>query len=112
MSATRVQSDEERVYREIGQGFSGRYETVCHKAQECRPNGSDVTKNTVERFFSLLKRSLYRVRHHVFPKHLHHYLSQREFVHNARAKNDGDRIDVATRGVVGKRLRYDEEVGG
>ena len=46
---------------------------------------------------------------HCAEKHLHRYLAEFDFRHNARIAlgvNDQDRADNALKGIVGKRLTY------
>lgn len=68
-----------------------------------------VHTNTLEGFFSVLKRGLIGVYQHVDVKHLDRYLAEFDFRQNTRAKlgiNDEKRADLALRGFVGKRLTY------
>jgi transposase-like protein len=65
--------------------------------------------NTLEGFFSVLKRGLVGVYQHVDKRHLDRYLAEFDFRQNTRAKlgiNDQERTDRAVRGMVGKRLMY------
>ncbi len=65
--------------------------------------------NTLEGFFSVLKRGLVGVYQHVDVKHLDRYLAEFDFRQNTRAKlgiNDVQRAAIALQGVVGKRLTY------
>jgi transposase-like protein len=69
----------------------------------------DVHTNTLEGFFSVLKRGLVGVYQHVDSKHLDRYLAEFDFRQNTRVKlgiNDEQRADLALRGFVGKRLTY------
>lgn len=66
----------------------------------------DVTTNTVEGFFSLLKRGLYGTFHSVSDRHLHRYVAEFEYRYNTRKLGDGERTTKAIRQAVGKRLRY------
>jgi hypothetical protein len=68
----------------------------------------DVTTNTVEGFFSLIKRGLYGVYHSVSKQHLHRYLAEFQYRYNTRKMSDGDRVTQAIKQAVGKRLRYRE----
>jgi len=68
--------------------------------------GVMVTTNTVEGYFSLLKRGINGVYHHVGRKHLHRYLSEFDFRYNARKVTDGERALEALKGFEGKRLTY------
>jgi transposase-like protein len=69
----------------------------------------DVHTNTLEGFFSVLKRGLVGIYQHVDAKHLDRYLAEFDFRQNTRAKlgiNDEERADLALKGFVGKRLTY------
>lgn len=69
----------------------------------------DVHTNTLEGFFSVLKRGLVGVYQHVDRKHLDRYLAEFDFRQNTRAKlgiDDVERAQRAIRGMVGKRLTY------
>ena len=72
----------------------------------------DVTTNTVEGFFSLVKRSLNGIYHAVSEKHLHRYMAEIEFRYNNRHLEDGERIRKAIQASEGKRLLYKEPAGG
>jgi transposase-like protein len=84
-----------------------RHEMVDHHKFEWVRD--DVHTNTLEGFFSVLKRGLVGVYQHVDTKHLDRYLAEFDFRQNTRAKlgyDDEQRADIALRGVVGKRLTY------
>jgi transposase-like protein len=69
----------------------------------------DVHTNTLEGFFSVLKRGLVGVYQHVDVKHLDRYLAEFDFRQNTREKlgvNDEQRAELALRGFPGKRLTY------
>ena len=69
----------------------------------------DVHTNTAENFFSILKRGINGVYHHVSEAHLHRYLAEFDFRYNNRTANgvnDAERTRRALLGTVGKRLRY------
>ena len=69
----------------------------------------DVHTNTIEGYFSILKRGLYGIYQHVSPAHLQRYLAEFEFRYNNRIKlgvDDLQRAENALRGVKGKRLTY------
>ena len=65
-----------------------------------------MTTNTVEGFFSLLKRGVYGRFHSVSKRHLHRYLAEFTFRYNARKVSDEQRTLIALRRSEGKRLRY------
>jgi transposase-like protein len=65
--------------------------------------------NTLEGFFSVLKRGLVGVYQHVDVKHLDRYLAEFDFRQNTRAKlgiDDARRAQIAVQGMKGKRLTY------
>lgn len=69
----------------------------------------DVHTNTLEGFFSVLKRGLVSTYQHVDKRHLDRYLSEFDFRQNTRAKlgiDDVERTKHAIRGMAGKRLTY------
>jgi transposase-like protein len=103
---SRFMSDESRVYTGIGWNFAS-HETVVHSAKEYVHG--DVYTNTVEGYFSILKRGIYGVYQHVSEAHLHRYLSEFDFRYSNRIKlgvDDTARADLALLGVKGKRLTY------
>jgi hypothetical protein len=66
-----------------------------------------VHTNTLEGFFSVLKRGLVGIYQHVDAKHLDRYLAEFDFRQNTRAKlgiDDEMRADLALQGFAGKRL--------
>jgi transposase-like protein len=80
--------------------------TVNHAAGEYVRG--DVHTNTVEGFFSLLKRGIIGTYHHVSPQHLHRYLSEFDYRYTRRKCNDGERAISTIRDTQGKRLTYKE----
>jgi len=103
-----VMTDESKVYGFVGKEF-GRHSTVNHSADEysrIEPDGTRVSTNTVEGYFSLLKRGVYGSFHHISKQHLHRYLDEFDFRYNSRETTDGGRAELAVKGVVGKRLMY------
>lgn len=69
----------------------------------------DAHTNTLEGFFSVLKRGIVGIYQHVDKKHLDRYLAEFDFRQNTRAKlgiDDIERTNLAIRGMFGKRLTY------
>jgi transposase-like protein len=69
----------------------------------------DVHTNTLEGFFSVLKRGLVGVYQHVDQKHLGRYLAEFDFRQNTRERlgvDDVKRAAIAVQGAAGKRLTY------
>jgi ISXO2-like transposase domain len=74
-------------------------------------NGN-VHTNTMENFWSLLKRGLHGTYVSVEPFHLFRYIDEQAFRYNNRTEmNDGDRFNVVLSQVAGKRLTYAELTG-
>jgi len=103
---TNLMTDDARIYRRIGRHFAS-HASVNHSAGEyARGN---VTTNTVEGFFSILKRGLVGTFHHVAPKHLNRYVGEFSFRYNTRTAlgyTDVERAAIALKGISGKRLTY------
>lgn len=103
---TRLHTDESRLYTKVGSEFAA-HETVNHSAKEYARG--DVTTNSVEGYFSIFKRGMKGVYQHCGEKHLHRYLAEYDFRFNTRTAlgfNDGERADLAIKGIEGKRLTY------
>ena len=69
----------------------------------------DVTTNTVEGFFGVLKRRMKGVYQHCGEQHLQRYLNEFAFRYNHRIKlgvDDATRAAIALKGIEGKRLTY------
>jgi transposase-like protein len=103
---SRFMSDELRIYTGIGWNFAS-HETVVHSEKEYVRG--DVYTNTVEGYFSILKRGIYGVYQHVSETHLNRYLSEFDFRYSNRIKlgiDDVARANLALHGAKGKRLTY------
>lgn len=101
--SARLMTDEYVGYKGLDEDYAS-HETVNHSQREY--TRGDVTTNTVEAFFALLKRGVYGTFHSVSRKHLHRYVSEFEFRWNNRSVEDGERTRRAIRGGEGKRLTY------
>jgi hypothetical protein len=69
----------------------------------------DVHTNTIEGYFSIMKRGIVGTYHHVSQKHLRRYLAEFYFRHNERVAlgvGDAERMSRSISGIVGKRLTY------
>ena len=102
-----IMTDESTVYPAIAKDFYG-HGSVNHSAEEY-VRAAFYHTNTVENYFSILKRGITGVYHHVSEAHLHRYLAEFDYRYNERAAlgvNDGERMNKAAQGIVGKRLTY------
>lgn len=105
--ATYIMTDDARVYDEIGRSFSG-HGSVNHSAEEY-VRAQFWHTNTVENYFSLLKRGVFGCYFHVSEAHLHRYATEFDFRYNHRVRlgwDDKQRADAVMRGIAGKRLTY------
>ena len=99
-------TDESGVYWKIGEEFAS-HRTVNHSAKEYVRG--DAHTNTIDGYFSILKRGIYGVYQHVSEEHLKRYLAEFDFRYNERVAlgvDDTERTIRALRGIVGKRLTY------
>lgn len=93
-------------YFRLGKDFA-RHEMVDHGRDEYVRG--DAHSNTVEGYFSVLKRGVYGTFHHVSEAHLGRYLAEFDFRYSNRSAlgiTDAMRADEALRGIAGKRLTY------
>src|SRR5260370_24063674 len=100
-------SDELKSY----DGLEGEYQhAVINHAVEY-VNGK-VHTNTMENFWSLLKRGLHGTYISVEPFHLFRYIDEQAFRYNTRKDtNDAERFSLAVSQITGKRLTYAELTG-
>jgi ISXO2-like transposase domain len=101
-------TDESGVYWAIGEEFKT-HRTVNHAAEEYVRG--DAHTNTAEGYFSILKRGIYGVYHHVSEAHLHRYLAEFDFRYSNRAKlgiDDTERAHRTIKGTASKRLTYQQ----
>lgn len=105
-----LMTDEATMYRKIGREFA--QHSAVHHAKKEYARG-EVTTNTVEGYFSILKRGLIGTYHHVSGAHLQRYVAEFDFRYNNRKSvgvDDQQRADNLLRGVKGKRLTYETTV--
>lgn len=100
-----LMTDDAAVYPAIAKGHS--HSTVNHSKKEYVRG--DVHTNTVEGYFSILKRGIVGTFHNVSEQHLQRYVDEFDFRYNHRQSlgvNDEERAHYALRGIEGKRLTY------
>ncbi|WP_263379705.1 IS1595 family transposase [Granulicella paludicola] len=97
-----LHTDEAVAYKSLKDKFV--HETVNHAVSYVKGN---VTTNSLESFWSLLKRNLRGTYVCVEPFHLDRYLDEQMFRFNNRVKvTDAQRLSRMTQQVVGRRLTY------
>ena len=99
-----LMTDEAGAYVRVGREFAG-HGSVNHSIEEYVRGGFWHT-NTIENYFSIMKRGITGVYQHVSQKHLKRYLGEFDFRYNTRDVTDFERATAALRGTEGKRLTY------
>ncbi len=98
-----IMTDDYRPYRKATVEFES-HDAVNHSAKEYVRG--DVHTNTVEGFFSILKRGINGTFHSVSKQHLPLYLAEFDHRYNTRKLTDGQRTVAGLGKVRGKRLMY------
>ena len=98
-----LMTDESTSYTAAGIQF-WQHKTVNHRSHEYA-RGTWHT-NTAENFFSIFKRGIVGVYHHISEAHLHRYCREFDFRYNTRTMKDAERTVEALKGARGKRLIY------
>lgn len=104
-SAT-IYTDAASHYRSLKKDFA-KHESVDHEIGEYVRG--DVHTNTLEGYFSILKRGIGGIYQNVSAKHLKRYVCEFDFRYNYRIASgfaDADRFVIAAKGIRGKRLTY------
>lgn len=109
--ASNLMSDEAPVYTAISHHFAS-HGTVAHAAKEYVRQDPKylVHTNTVEGYFSILKRGIFGVYHHVSEAHLQRYLHEFDFRYSNRERlgvTDEMRAATVVALTKGKRLTYE-----
>lgn len=106
-------TDEAKIYKAIGETFKGGHIAVNHHLYEYvrYPRSGSATTvlghtNTLESFWSHLKRKLDGVHHSVSEQHLGRYVDEAVFNWNTRGMGDGERLRLVVKKSEGKRLFY------
>jgi len=99
----KIYTDQHKAYPKATKGFRT-HKSVNHGSGEYVRG--DVHTNTVEGFFSLLKRGVVGTFHHVSAKHLPLYLAEFDHRYNCRDMTDGERTVEGIAKAEGKRLTY------
>ncbi len=100
-----VITDQAKWYKKPGKKF------IMHKAVNHSKGEyvrGPIYTNTVESFFSLMKRGLYGTFHHVSVRHLTRYVEEFEFRWNNNGLKASEIMDVAIKGSEGRRLTFRE----
>lgn len=98
-----VMTDEWTAYNNLGKEYD--HKVINHRRKEYAIG--DIHVNGIENFWSLLKRGILGIYHHVSPEHLKRYCDEFAFRHNTRGIADVDRFGD-TLGKCEARLTYQE----
>jgi transposase-like protein len=112
-----LMTDDAPTYIKPGRMFLA-HSAVNHSAKEYVRGVAHT--NTVEGYFSILKRGLVGTFHHVGEQHLQRYVNEFDFRYNnrkvredgkVRKMTDAERAYIALQGIDGKRLTYRRTAG-
>lgn len=99
-------SDELRSYDGLDNDY--RHAVINHAVEYVNGN---VHTNTMENFWSLLKRGLHGTYISVEPFHLFRYIDEQAFRYNNRKATDAERFASVMKQIVGRRITYKELTG-
>lgn len=105
-SGSTVMTDDHGGYRKMTDEYI--HEVINHTIEYVRGN---VHTNSIENFWSLLKRSIKGTYVSVSPEHLQKYVEEQTFRYNGRKGKDKDRFSEALKSVSGKRLTHAQLIG-
>lgn len=104
-----MMTDELSAYKSVAADADRKHITVTHSKDEYVRG--EAHTNTVEGFFSLLKRGINGTFHHVSRGHLSRYCDEFAFRYERRKMSDGERAAELVLGAEGKRLTYKQPAG-
>jgi hypothetical protein len=86
--------------------YGWKHSAVNHSKKEYarHEDGLTITTNTVEGYFSIVRRGVDGIYHHIGKQYLDQYLREFDYRYNVRKMNDNDRTILAIRKTSGKRL--------
>ena len=102
-----VYTDAYRSYKGLGPKFGGEFVHQVIDHAEAYVDGQ-VHTNSVENFWSCLKRGLKGTYIAVEPFHLFRYVDEQAFRFNLRKRTDAQRFTDVIDSIVGRRLTYEQ----
>ena len=102
--SSHLRTDDARFYFGIGSEFASHKTTIHSNREFSRGDGNH--SNTAENFFSILKRGVVGVYHHMSATHMHRYLAEFDMRYSTKSITDGERAALIVKGMVGRRLTY------
>ena len=103
---TQIMTDEHGAYHDLSKEFAAHSVVVHSKGEYVR---GKAHTNTIEGYFSILKRGLTGIYQHVGSQHLKRYIGEFDFRYNNRTAlgiGDVECTNKALQGISGKRLTY------
>ena len=101
-----VMTDEFPSYRQMSEDYV--HEVVNHSREYVKGN---IHTNSIENFWSLLKRTIKGTYISVAPEHLQAYVTEQVFRYNEREGNDQQRFVALLESISGKKLTYTQLIG-
>ena len=105
-AGTAIFSDELKSYEGLEKDHQ--HAVIDHAVEYVCGN---VHTNTMENFWSLLKRGLHGTYVSVEPFHLFRYIDEQAYGYNNRKLTDAERFSIAVESIVGKRVTWDRLTG-
>lgn len=105
-AGSNLYTDQLAAYTKLGQDYA--HHVINHAQTYVEGN---VHTNTIENFWSLLKRGIKGTYVSVEPFHLFRYLDEQTFRFNTRKGNDQSRFIAALSSFAGKRVTYQQLIG-
>lgn len=99
-------TDELRGYRQVGKEYA--HQVINHAETYVKGN---IHTNSIENYWSLLKRGIKGTYVSVEPFHLFRYLDEQSFRFNSQKGNDQGRFMLALSQISGKRVEYKALIG-
>ncbi|OQW36526.1 MAG: hypothetical protein A4E19_15300 [Nitrospira sp. SG-bin1] len=99
-------SDQAHAYVKVGKEYA--HQVINHAETYVKGN---VHTNSIENYWSLLKRGIKGTYVSVEPFHLFRYLDEQSFRFNTRKDNDQGRFMQALSQISGKRVQYEQLIG-
>jgi transposase-like protein len=105
---SKLSTDSNPIYKSLGGEYD--HKSVNHFAEEYVRG--EVHTNSIENFWSVLKRGLHGTYINVEPFHLFRYLDEQIFRFNSRKTDNAGRFEWLLSRLAGKRLTYKALIGG
>jgi len=102
---THIMTDDFKSYTGLNRNFE-KHDVIKHSKKEYVRG--EIHTNTIENYFSILKRGLTGIYQHVGARHLKRYIGEYDFRYNTRGIDDSERTINVLKGIGGKRLLYRE----